>query len=124
MNLQDFRALDQEARKNLVAELILEQNPRLRRGADMLGPCAAAKDGLACSIAAKNVNINPRALDGHPYLHMYEVHVRSPFDLARRGAVSGDTISVSRFGQEFNIELTQALIDEHTILSIRFALSA
>jgi hypothetical protein len=150
MNLQDFRALEtdetdrQFAQKDWIANLLIGQNPRLRRGADMFGPVMLAYNGRTVSessynpfeaasykgtaIKAHKMQISEEQLDFHPWidmpeqgnwLHMYNIELRSPF----AGMVPGDFIQMPYRDTSVTVELTQSMIDETTTIWISFGIS-
>lgn len=140
MNLQEFRLLHtpegdrHAAQVNWVANLILDQNPRLRRGDNMNGQSSMMLNGkftfggnLVLCVRRK---ISVHQLNGHPwidlnvedrnYLHMYKVALSSPFDDNQ----IGNSIPVSlENGDHIHVPLTQDMIDQTTSIHIVYGLS-
>lgn len=154
MTLDDFLALDtpdgdqNAARLDYVAQVIIGQNPRLRRGDDMTGPVAAIRKGKQYSgslatpdegpqpktISARAISVPPEQLfDFHPwldvlagdFLHMYQVEIVNGFGDRK----VGDRVRVKFDPNEFEggayvyIPLTQDMIDQTTRIVIRFGIS-
>jgi hypothetical protein len=150
MNLQEFRALEtdktdrQAAQKDWIANILIGQNPRLRRGEDMTGPIMMCLDGKyvadlpgypypppprpATPIKAYKMQISEAQLDFHPWidlpeqgnwLHMYNVELRSPF----MGMKPGDFVVMPYRDHSVTVELTQFMIDETTTIWIGFGIS-
>lgn len=150
MNLQEFRALEtneadrQAVQKDWVANLILGQNPRMRRGEDMTGPIMMCLNGKAViepsgypfedmrfrgtPIKTNKMQISEAQLDFHPWidipeqgnwLHMYSVELRSPF----MGMNPGDFVVMPYRDNSVTVELTQFMIDETTTIWISFGVS-
>lgn len=144
MDIRTFLTLTAEERMVWVENLVLSQNPRLRKGERMIGPIGAYKHGKTyvptytasemltpdvVTVQAKEYLLTDDNIDGHPFLdidvggnnflHMYEVKPRCAL-----GEVQvGDVIKLTWCQAFVNVTVTQQMIDEHTTFIARFALS-
>lgn len=144
MDIRTFLILSPEERMNWVENLVVAQNPRLRKGERMSGPVGVfqygrtyvprfetAEDFTApevSTVQAKAYILNEHNIDGHPmldvevdkynYLHMYEVIPSCPL-----GMNVGDIIKTSYGKVKIDVVLTKELIEQHTVFIARFALS-
>ena len=150
MTLDDFRALDNmygdqhAARMDYVANVIIGQNPRLRRGDDMTGPVSSFKRGSVAGPedggipqTALSLCVDPQDLfNFHPYLkipqigdwlHMYLVQETSPvFSGLHVGAeIDVEYSDGAGYLPKYKTKtfLTQDMIDATTKIMIRYCLS-
>lgn len=159
MTLDDFRALEtaeggsMAAQMDFVGRLISDQNPRLRRGADMTGPIITFCEGqipdeaertrslffpdqdvvhpLSTSVAAKSIRSTVKqVLEGHPFLELNVPDTANYFHLYEVQVLSdlgkhsaGDVIPVVINKHIVPVTLTQKMLDDTSYILIRIAFS-
>ncbi len=145
MDIRTFLTLSTEERMDWVENLVVAQNPRLRKGERMTGPVGVYQFGRTYvprfetpedfvapdvgTVQAKAYLLNNDNIDGHPfldidvgsnnYLNLYEVVPSCIFGTSQ----VGDIIKTSYGRIKVDVVLTQELMEQHTTFLARFALS-
>ena len=145
MDIRTFLTLSPQERVGWVENIVIAQNPRLRKGEHMTGPVGAYKHGRTyvpryetaedferqdvVTVQAKGYLLTNDNIGGHPfldivvqdrnYLHMYDV-----VPSCRLGVISaGDTVKMLYGQAQVDVVVTQQMIEDHTTFTARFALS-